>query len=242
MIPDARAFESRYAPDQARSRHEHAFGYLCYIAAGSMEERDRRGRRHWGGGDVVAYPEGYDHASSFGPIGCHLFHVRIDPEVRLDLVGATDCAQLAGPMIRAHRERSCDDPDADLARSSWVQEAIARLVGARQRPGIGVDRLERIRERLATDLGMPLSLGELAQQEEIDPSHLGRAFRLRYGLSPGDFRRSVRVSRAARALASTTRPLAELALDLGFHDQAHFTRVFRHWTGVTPGRYRGESS
>jgi AraC-like DNA-binding protein len=34
------------------------------------------------------------------------------------------------------------------------------------------------------------------------------------------------------------RPLAEVACDTGFADQAHFTRAFRSAFGVTPGRYR----
>ena len=34
------------------------------------------------------------------------------------------------------------------------------------------------------------------------------------------------------------RPLAEVACDAGFADQAHFTRVFKSAVGLTPTRYR----
>ena len=34
------------------------------------------------------------------------------------------------------------------------------------------------------------------------------------------------------------RPLAELALAAGFHDQSHLTRVYRELLGTTPGRQR----
>jgi AraC-like DNA-binding protein len=34
----------------------------------------------------------------------------------------------------------------------------------------------------------------------------------------------------------------ELALALGFSDQAHLTRLFRRFTGVTPGAYRAQMS
>lgn len=41
-------------------------------------------------------------------------------------------------------------------------------------------------------------------------------------------------------LRDQSRPLAELALDLGFSSQSHFTRLFSALTGMTPARYRKE--
>lgn len=35
--------------------------------------------------------------------------------------------------------------------------------------------------------------------------------------------------------------LAQIALGLGFADQAHFTRVFKRYTQVTPGQFRGSN-
>lgn len=57
------------------------------------------------------------------------------------------------------------------------------------------------------------------------------------GKGPGFWIRLGRVRRAA-ALAARGRALAEIATDVGFSDQAHMTREFRHWFGVTPGRIR----
>jgi AraC-like DNA-binding protein len=57
------------------------------------------------------------------------------------------------------------------------------------------------------------------------------------GLTP---RRYVRVRRFHRALceAAAGRPWAELAAALGYSDQAHFTREFRGFAGVTPSAWR----
>jgi AraC-like DNA-binding protein len=33
-------------------------------------------------------------------------------------------------------------------------------------------------------------------------------------------------------------PVSQAALETGFSDQSHFTRVFRQYTGATPGQYR----
>jgi AraC-like DNA-binding protein len=42
----------------------------------------------------------------------------------------------------------------------------------------------------------------------------------------------------ARAQIARGRPLVDVALDLGFADQAHFTRRFTATFGITPGEYR----
>jgi AraC-like DNA-binding protein len=41
-------------------------------------------------------------------------------------------------------------------------------------------------------------------------------------------------------LANSDLPLSTLALDLGFYDQSHFTKVFRQLTGTKPGMFREE--
>ncbi|GAB4090086.1 AraC family transcriptional regulator [Hydrogenophaga soli] len=55
--------------------------------------------------------------------------------------------------------------------------------------------------------------------------------------TPGFWRGLARVRQAARAL-TTPCPLAELAVDHGFSDQAHMNLAFRHWLGCTPTQLR----
>jgi len=49
-----------------------------------------------------------------------------------------------------------------------------------------------------------------------------------------DVRRSVARSRVAHPQT----PFKAVAMDLGFAEQASFTRAFRRWTGLTPRQYR----
>jgi AraC-like DNA-binding protein len=49
-----------------------------------------------------------------------------------------------------------------------------------------------------------------------------------------DVRRSVAQSR----VADLQTPFKAVAMDLGFAEQASFTRAFRRWTGLTPRQYR----
>ena len=49
--------------------------------------------------------------------------------------------------------------------------------------------------------------------------------------------RKRRIERARSEVAAGKRPLSIIALDAGFADQSHFTKVFRQAFGETPGQY-----
>jgi len=62
--------------------------------------------------------------------------------------------------------------------------------------------------------------------------------RIEHGRSIGDHVRAQRVARGELLLRMTDQPITEIAADLGFVDQAHFTRAFRARYGSPPARYR----
>lgn len=82
-------------------------------------------------------------------------------------------------------------------------------------------------DALANGLGMPIRT-------------FRRRFKTAYGMSPHRWLILQRIEKAKRLLRSTEVPLCELAMDLGFAHQAHFTEAFVRATGRTPGRYRNE--
>lgn len=68
--------------------------------------------------------------------------------------------------------------------------------------------------------------------------HTIRTFRRATGLTPGAYLRQLRVQKSRHWLSAGRRSLAEIALQLGFADQAHFSRVFKQVYGVPPGRLK----
>jgi AraC-like DNA-binding protein len=69
---------------------------------------------------------------------------------------------------------------------------------------------------------------------------LARQFRLLCGTSPYRYLLMRRL-KFAREQIARRRPLGEVALDAGFADQAHFSRLFKATFGLTPARYRALS-
>lgn len=84
----------------------------------------------------------------------------------------------------------------------------------------------------------PISMSEMAEMAGLSSTHFNRRFRQLLRLTPTAYLRSVRVQVAQSLLATTSRTLAEIAVDVGFTDQSHLTRRFREVTGMTPAAWR----
>jgi AraC-like DNA-binding protein len=83
-----------------------------------------------------------------------------------------------------------------------------------------------------------LCLTEWAQNRGMAPASISRGFRRVYEVSPTAFRAQLRARRAWRSLVNGDLPLAVVALDNGFADQAHMTRAVTIVTGRSPSQWR----
>jgi AraC family transcriptional regulator len=114
---------------------------------------------------------------------------------------------------------------ADLAR--------VRVEAARRRPRW----LTSVEDAIDAAAASPPSVEDLAQLAGVHPTHLLRTFRRHHAVTISNYVRQRRIQRARVAVANGDRPLSMIALDAGFADQSHFTRVFRQAFGETPGQY-----
>ena len=80
-------------------------------------------------------------------------------------------------------------------------------------------------------------MGEIAAAVGLSESHLRTLFRRARGEPPVRYLNRVRVERAKEMLASGQFPLEEIAVACGFQNEYYFSRVFKEFTGISPGRY-----
>lgn len=97
-------------------------------------------------------------------------------------------------------------------------------------------RIARSVELVEDRLGESLSLGDIAEPSGYSRFHFLRVFKELMGQTPHAYVVARRVERA-KGLLRRGRPLAAVAYETGFSDQAHFTRRFRQLVGVTPGEF-----
>lgn len=98
-------------------------------------------------------------------------------------------------------------------------------------------RLRALFDRLQRSPAADVSLHELAQLSEMSRYQLIRTFRAITGMTPHAWQLNLCINLAKEQLLNGT-SLADVAYGLGFADQAHFQRVFKAYTGITPGRFR----
>ncbi len=123
------------------------------------------------------------------------------------------------------------------AWQGWLELAVVRLVGQPADPATRESRaVRRAREYIHEHLDTSVSLEQLAVVSGLGRFQIMRAFARELGRTPHAYLRHLRLSRALLLLGQGT-PTADVAAQLGFADQSHFTRAFREEFGVTPARF-----
>jgi AraC-like DNA-binding protein len=92
-------------------------------------------------------------------------------------------------------------------------------------------------EYLLDNLAKNVSLQKLSSIAGLSTYHLLRMFQHRFGLSPHKFQVQKRIH-VAKELLAEGQSISQVAFDLGFTDQSHFTNKFRVFVGTTPRQYQ----
>ncbi len=132
-------------------------------------------------------------------------------------------------------------PLGELSADELVEEVAKGLLAGEGAtpvaPRLDAAAVERARQLLDAGRTRLVRSSELEAATGLSRYDLARQFRLALGTSPHRYLLMRRLD-AAREAMRRGRPLAEVADEVGFADQAHFTRVFKAASGLTPARYR----
>jgi AraC-like DNA-binding protein len=98
--------------------------------------------------------------------------------------------------------------------------------------------LARVSRYMREHLGESITLADAAAAAFLSTSYLAHLLKKETGRTFVEILTDQRMDLACRLLASSTRPVAEIATRVGFTDEAYFARRFRKMHGVTPTAYR----
>jgi AraC family transcriptional regulator len=236
-----------YAPGERMAPHWHPGTQVSMVLRGAVEE-GVGAREHQGtAGAVVVKPAGTVHRNVFGPAPVRMLSINlvsVEAEDRFAALRAWRWVE-GGPASRAlwrllsTARAEPEGAAALLADGFWEMVDALEAYGAP--PASALDApawLRRVRDRLDDCAGAAPPVRDLAQAAGVHPVSLARAFRRAYGVPVTEYARRLRVRAAADRVASTALPLARIAYEAGFADQAHLTRELRRETGLTPGALR----
>jgi AraC family transcriptional regulator len=106
------------------------------------------------------------------------------------------------------------------------------------RGGLSPASLRRVVDYIEAHLREDIALEDLASLVGLSTHHFGQAFKASTGVAPYRYLMQRRIHRAKRLLLAHSRPIADIAVDVGFANQSHLTLNFRKLVGTTPSRYR----
>lgn len=116
--------------------------------------------------------------------------------------------------------------------------ATPRIASQIARSGLAPWQARMVNTHIETHLDGNLRTKDLAQLVQLSSFHFCRVFRVSFGYSPHTYVTRRRVERAQGLILTTNQTLGQIALDCGFVDQAHFTKIFRRSCGESPGEWR----
>jgi AraC family transcriptional regulator len=241
--------ESVYGEVLHIPKHEHGNAFFNLVLEGTYTEVCGGRSRIRGPSSLALHPSGEVHADHWHGSGGRVFHVEISQsrleQVRafspvLDSPGEFQGGVPAWLATRLYYEHLRNDAVSPLVMEGLVLEVLAEC--SRRRAGDPEWKpprwLQQVRELLQERFSEHLTHEVVAAAAGIHPAHLAHVFRHHYGCTLGDYVRKLRLDFAARQLITSDEPLARIALAAGFSDQSHFTRTFKHQTGMTPSAFR----
>lgn len=135
--------------------------------------------------------------------------------------------------------RFSDAPACNSLQHNILLNSNHSCVERRIHPGrMSVEKLRRVTDYIENHLSEKLNGPQLAAVIHLSVHHFSCLFTARIGISPHKYLLERRVRRAMALLRETDRSIAQIAYDVGFSGQSHFTLHFRRVTGTTPLQFR----
>jgi AraC-like DNA-binding protein len=156
------------------------------------------------------------HAGPTGPVGSVTVDARLSVDCRPEELHLALCG-LCGPLT-SRRAKSRQPSSA--------------------RGGLAPGALRRVHAHIHSRLSQRIELSELADIAGLSGCHFSRAFKQSLGVPPHRYLMQRRIEAAAELIEQTDRPMSEIALEVGFSDQSHFTRMFSRHFLQTPRQFR----
>lgn len=241
--------ESEYAADQELSWHSHDTAFISIGLEGSYVERCGSSSLYCDVGQVIFHTAGELHSNRFFERGARSMNLEILPHFadRLRQYGMDTRTRLTlcghhfvelGRRLQAEALRY--DAVSELAIEALGMEVLTLMVRTRalEERSRKSNWVELVRAHLDERYRENLTLKEIAEEAQVHPVHLARAFRKRYECSIGDYVRRRRVAAACREISTSDAPMAEIAAQNGFSDQSHLCRAVKEHMGISPIQLR----
>ncbi|WP_438447842.1 helix-turn-helix domain-containing protein [Gorillibacterium sp. sgz5001074] len=125
--------------------------------------------------------------------------------------------------------------------SAWTEELteIMGQVSAFRKRKVNSLLIHKVKQYLQVHYANPdLSLNHLSDEFQYSTAYLSTMFKEEFGEKFVDYLVRIRMEQAQQLLLETDDPIQDIALRVGYNHSISFIRMFKKWSGMTPGDYR----
>jgi YesN/AraC family two-component response regulator len=103
-----------------------------------------------------------------------------------------------------------------------------------------VSVLKKAEDYILENLSRKISLKEISKTAGFSSPYFSTLFKEEMGENFSSYLNRLRVKKASTLLTDTNLSLCRIAASCGFKDQSWFSKIFKHYTGMCPGKYRSQ--
>jgi AraC-like DNA-binding protein len=149
------------------------------------------------------------------------------------------CEELARPVTKSavHPLLAACEHQANGLKLMKILLSEGRPIPSRD-PTPEFGRIQPVLASLESDLGGPITRESMAAQANLSTSRFHTVFKKVTGEAPMQYVIRRRMDRARELLLGSSAPVSEVARAVGYPDQFHFSREFKHTFRISPVQYR----
>jgi AraC family transcriptional regulator len=236
-----------YPSRAARAAHSHPWLHLTIVCRGLYSRKMGQQSFDYKTGSLTLLQTNESHTDCYAA-GSKCLHVVIPSNVEKALTSAFGTQGIvrgispdlsACASIALQREFRHTDNDSPMVVEALLLDLMSRHVDILRDRSIARPKwLSTLLDYLDDTFEQEWTLTNMAAEVGVHPVYLCRTFSEHFDCTLGEYIRKLRVLRGRQLLAIDDGTLAEIALQSGFADQSHFTRVFKKHFGLTPSDCR----
>ena len=246
--------------DTGFDRHYHLDFHVGFVTEGLQRHRAKGESFLLGPGNIALMPPGEIHdgaAEGGGAYTLKTFRLSqtLVNRISEDISGHPKDLQLAGMLLENHallcKLRTLHEamqqaigPGSLAVQTQWLIIAEGLLSESRAvTPEAIVGTLSplqwsRVRDYCFSHIDQRITLDDLAGLCGLGQFAFLKQFKRGVGMTPHAWLLRLRLEQACGLLSRSALPIIDVAQAVGFYDQSHFNRAFRHAYGVAPSRFR----
>lgn len=240
--------------------HSHEFVEIIYVLSGrSVRQNVEGGLFEMGEGDLLLINPGYYHSIGVFEDGAVVLDLLVENRLLADVCGSLeDTFFLDNKFILAHDGESgmadylerllCEQQEPDGYSAHMIRLVFSEMMVYLRRSCTFLmskgrqegDEAYRLLEYIGRNY-KTCDLGSLAEHFGISGQYASRLIKEKLGENYSGLVKRFRMEASAALLRGGEKSCKEIAYEVGYFSQEHFTRIFRSYFGRSPGCYRKEA-